>query len=168
MVPSHHETSASREWDENQNKGSVAVRSGLTPLTALLDPGASCPAMLSALFLRMPATCDIRLSGLRPSSRIAELARIAAAMVWHGNGARCTRRPGGRALHSMRRSVPTSEKSTLRFGTTKKAWGMSPKALFFMFFGLPRGNRTPDPRLRRPMLYPAELWAAQKHPTALP
>src|SRR5260363_428855 len=25
--------------------------------------------------------------------------------------------------------------------------------------GLPRGIRTPDRRLRRPMLYPAELWA---------
>src|SRR6476620_2849007 len=27
--------------------------------------------------------------------------------------------------------------------------------------GLPRGIRTPDPRLRRPMLYPTELWAEQ-------
>ena len=28
--------------------------------------------------------------------------------------------------------------------------------------GLPRGIRTPDPRLRRPMLYPTELWADRR------
>ena len=27
--------------------------------------------------------------------------------------------------------------------------------------GLPRGIRTPDRRLRRPMLYPTELWAVR-------
>ncbi len=27
------------------------------------------------------------------------------------------------------------------------------------FASAPRGNRTPNPRLRRPMLYPIELWA---------
>src|SRR4051794_9996886 len=34
----------------------------------------------------------------------------------------------------------------------------------------PRGIRTPDPRLRRPMLYPAELWALRNvegRPTGL-
>ena len=29
--------------------------------------------------------------------------------------------------------------------------------LLFICYGEPGGNRTPDPRLRRPVLYPAEL-----------
>lgn len=38
--------------------------------------------------------------------------------------------------------------------------GLPPKSLQpFVLIGLPRGIRTPDRRLRRPMLYPTELWA---------
>lgn len=37
-----------------------------------------------------------------------------------------------------------------------KRWEIAPP---FDVVGLPRGIRTPDRRLRRPMLYPTELWA---------
>ena len=36
----------------------------------------------------------------------------------------------------------------------------------FIRFGVPEGIRTPDPRLRRAMLYPAEL-LAQKHANSI-
>ena len=29
-------------------------------------------------------------------------------------------------------------------------------------FSVPKGIRTPDPRLRRPLLYPAELWTQKR------
>ena len=32
-----------------------------------------------------------------------------------------------------------------------------------LIFSAPRGIRTPDPRLRRPLLYPTELWALINH-----
>ena len=32
------------------------------------------------------------------------------------------------------------------------------QVLYPPYLNVPKGIRTPDPRLRRPLLYPAELW----------
>lgn len=56
---------------------------------------------------------------------------------------------------------PTTTGITIRDSTAelhppqKRHYAMLPSALA----GLPGGSRTPDPRLRRPLLYPAELRA---------
>ncbi len=51
----------------------------------------------------------------------------------------------------------------LRMNITKKATELKDRLMFCLkrlkvTSGAPRGIRTPNPRFRRPMLYPIELW----------
>ena len=64
-----------------------------------------------------------------------------------------------RSARDMQRQTATATKikTTVKITVkTKKCFRPKPKALDFL--GVPGGNRTPDQRIRSPLLYPLSYW----------